>query len=188
MQLHSRHHVRWIALLAVCSALAMILGYIEILIPFSFGIPGMKLGLANFMTVLLLYIGRPLKDGGWYVSGLIHAGIVCCIRIVLISLLFTNVYAMIYSMSGGFLSLLCMWLVSRSSRIGPLGCSIVGGITHNLGQLLVAALIVSQLKIIYYMPVLLLAGTFTGFAIGFLANIILTKRGVREYYDRFFEG
>ena len=188
MQLHSRSRVRRIALLAMCSALAMILSYVEILIPFSFGIPGVKLGLPNFLTVILLYIGRPIHSNGLYREGLVNAGIVLCVRIILIAILFTNLYAMFYSMAGGLLSLLCMWLVSRISKISPLGCSMIGGIAHNLGQLLVATLIVSQLKLVYYMPVLLLAGILTGFVIGILSNIILSKRGVREYYDRFFKG
>ena len=187
MQLRSRK-TRRLALLAMCSAFAMILSYVEILIPISFGIPGVKLGLANFVTVILLYIGRREGQNGWYVRGLADAAIVLLVRIVLVSLLFTNLYAMFYSMAGGALSLICMWILARSRKISPLGCSVIGGITHNLGQLILAALIVSQLKIVYYMPVLLLAGTLTGFLIGILSNLILSRRGVWEYYDRFFEG
>ncbi len=168
------------------TALAMILAYVEILIPVSFGIPGVKLGLSNLVTVLILMIGK--TERGLDVRRLFDALIVVIARIVLIGFLFTNLYAMLYSLSGGLFSLLLMWLISGSMHFSAAGISVIGGITHNLGQLLVAALIVEQLQIFYYMPVLLLAGTVTGFLIGIVANLIINRRGVKEYYDRFFEG
>ncbi len=168
------------------TALAMILAYVEILIPVSFGIPGVKLGLSNLVTVLILMIGK--TERGLDVRRLFDALIVVIARIVLIGFLFTNLYAMLYSLSGGLLSLLLMWLISGSMHFSTTGISVIGGITHNLGQLLVAALIVEQLQIFYYMPVLLLAGTVTGFLTGIVTNLIINRRGVKEYYDRFFEG
>lgn len=184
MRSQGRTGIRRLAVLAVFAAFAMILSYVEILIPFSFGIPGIKLGLPNLMTVLILYIGSDRSSS----VRLADAAIVLIIRIVTVSLLFTDVYAMLYSLCGGFISLLCMWLLSRSDRVSPVGCSICGGIMHNAGQLLVAVAIVSQLKLVYYLPVLLLAGTITGFLTGILSGLILNRRGVQESYDRFFEG
>ena len=173
------------AALAMFGALSIILSYIEILIPFSFGIPGVKLGLSNLISLLILTIG---STGKTYRERerLTDAGIVLLIRVVLISLLFSNVFSMLYSLAGGLFSLLCMWILSGCDRISVVGCSIAGGITHNLAQLLVAVMIVDQLKIAYYTPILLLSGTLTGLMIGIVAKIILSRKGVQKTYDRFF--
>ncbi|MBO4902502.1 MAG: Gx transporter family protein [Lachnospiraceae bacterium] len=187
MHSQGRRGVRHLALLAMFSALAMILSYVEILLPFSFGIPGVKLGIPNLITLLILYLEKGTGKNAALVR-LTDAGIVLLIRIVVTGLLFTNVYAILYSLAGGLLSLVCMFLISLSDRIGIPGCSVLGGITHNLGQLTVAMFVVSQLKIWYYFPILLFFGTLTGFALGILAYMIISRRGVRDYYDRFFEG
>ncbi|MBQ7582023.1 MAG: Gx transporter family protein [Lachnospiraceae bacterium] len=181
-----RNGLKHISMLAVFGAMAMICSYIEILIPFSFGIPGVKLGLPNLVTLILLYIGR--EDGDKIEKGrLFDAGIVLLIRIVLVSLLFTNLYSMLYSLAGGVCSLFIMWFFSGCGKISVIGCSILGGITHDLAQLAVAIAVVAQLKVVYYLPVLLLAGTLTGLLLGITAKIILNRRGVLNAYDRFFE-
>ena len=186
MQSQGRNLTRHIAMLAMFSALSIICAYIENLIPFSFGIPGIKLGLSNLITLLILYIGR--NDAcSLEKQRLTDAGIVILIRITLISLLFSNLYSLIYSLSGGIFSLLCMWFFSGCDKISIVGCSITGGITHNLAQLIVAILIVEQLKVIYYAPILLLAGTLTGLLIGLLSKMIVSRGGIRKIYDRFFE-
>ncbi len=146
---------------AMLTALAMIFGYVEALIPFGFGIPGVKLGLANIVIVLALYILPAYQ-----------ALAIQLMRIVLISFLFGNLSMMIYSLAGGILSFLVMCLLKRMKGFSVTGVSIAGGVSHNIGQLTVAVLVVQNLKIAFYFPALMLAGLVTGGVIGILADRI----------------
>lgn len=148
-----------VAYCAMLTALAMIFGYVEALIPFSFGIPGIKLGLANLVIVLALYM-LPA-----YQALLIQVA-----RIVLISFLFGNMSMMLYSLSGGLLSFCVMSFLKRIQGFSIIGVSISGGVSHNIAQLIVAMLVVQNLKLTYYLPVLLIAGLVTGALIGFLTQ------------------
>jgi heptaprenyl diphosphate synthase len=158
---------RRIAYCAVFTALAMIFGYVEAIIPFSLGIPGVKLGLANIVIVVALYMLPTYQ--------------VFCIqvaRIVLISFLFGNMSMMIYSLAGGLLSLFVMALFKKIGGFSITGVSIAGGVSHNIGQLIVAIIIVKNINITYYMPVLLIAGLVTGCIIGVLSykiDMVLKK-------------
>lgn len=147
-----------VAYCAMLTALAMIFGYVEALIPFSFGIPGVKLGLANIVIVLALYILPAYQ-----------AFVIQLMRIVLVSFLFGNLSMMLYSLAGGMLSLLVMFLMKRRDAFSVSGVSIAGGVSHNIGQLIVAVLVVQNLKIAFYLPVLIMAGLITGCLIGMLA-------------------
>lgn len=149
------------AYLGLLTALAILFGYIETLIPFFVGIPGVKLGLANIVTVLVLY----LFDGR-------SACAVMLARVLAVGFLFGNAYGILYSLAGAVLSLLGMCLLFRCDKISVVGVSITGGILHNIGQLLVAAFAVKELRLSYYAPVLIIAGTLTGLLIGILAAII----------------
>jgi heptaprenyl diphosphate synthase len=140
------------------TALAMIFGYVEALVPFHFGLPGVKLGVANIVIVLALY---------QLPAGQVFA--IQVMRIVLVSFLFGNVSMMLYSLAGGILSLLIMLLLKKTNWFSITGISIVGGVSHNLGQLAVALLVVQNLRITFYLPVLLIAGLVTGCLIGMLA-------------------
>ncbi len=146
---------------AMLTALAMIFGYVEALIPFGFGIPGVKLGLANIVIVLALYILPAYQ-----------ALAIQLMRIVLVSFLFGNLSMMIYSLAGGILSFLVMCLLKRMKGFSVTGVSIAGGVSHNIGQLTVAVLVVQNLKIAFYFPALMLAGLVTGGVIGILADRI----------------
>lgn len=147
-----------VAYCAMLTALAMIFGYVEALIPFGFGIPGVKLGLANIVIVLALYILPAYQ-----------AFMIQLMRIVLISFLFGNLSMMLYSLAGGMLSLLVMYLLQRGNGFSIVGISIAGGVSHNIGQLTVAVLVVQNLKIAFYFPALIIAGLVTGCLIGALA-------------------
>lgn len=140
------------------TALAMIFGYVEALIPFGFGIPGIKLGIANIVIVLALYM-LPA-----YQVFLIQLA-----RIVLVSFMFGNMSMMIYSLAGGMLSLLVMMLLKKTKGFSITGVSIAGGVSHNIGQLAVAVLAVQNVKIAFYFPVLMAAGLLAGCLIGLLA-------------------
>ncbi len=152
------------AYLGVFLAFALILSYIESLIPFYFGIPGMKLGLANLIVVILLYLL------GWK-----EALVISVLRILLSGFLFGNLFGIIYSLAGGLLSFFVMWLVKGTGQFHPVSVSVCGGISHNIGQLFIAALIVENYNVLYYMPALLAAGIVTGFIIGVLGEELIKR-------------
>lgn len=146
------------------SALAMVFGYVEALIPFSFGVPGMKLGIANLVIVVSLYLLPTYQ-----------VFFIQLIRIVLISFLFGNMSMMMYSLAGGILSFLVMRFVKKTGIFSIIGVSICGGVSHNVGQLIMAVLAVQTIKLIYYFPMLLIGGLITGCLIGMLAQRILER-------------
>ena len=156
MDLHSKQLWRKTAFMGVFLALAMICSYIEMLIPFDFGIPGVKLGLTNIVVVLMLYS-----------IGTKEAFCVSVIRIFIV----------------GILSFLVMALLKKGNHLGCISVSVAGGIAHNIGQILIAALVVSSHYVLYYFPVLLIAGLLTGFLIGLLAQeLIVRLRFLTEKY------
>ncbi|MBQ6788344.1 MAG: Gx transporter family protein [Lachnospiraceae bacterium] len=148
-----------VAYSAILVALAMIFSYVEVLIPFHFGIPGIKLGLANLVVVIALYLLKPSQ-----------AFSISVVRIVLVAFLFGSMPSMIYSLAGGVLSFTVMLLLKKSKGFSMMGISIAGGVSHNVGQLLVAAIVVENMSVFYYMPVLLVAGLITGMLIGIVAK------------------
>lgn len=145
-------------------ALAFIFGYIEFLLPMPFGVPGMKLGLANLILLLTLYIVGPRA-----------AITVSVIRILLNGFTFGSVYGMLYSFAGALLSFIGMTLTYKRPSFSPIGVSVLGGILHNIGQLLVAFLFLSVGGLLYYIPVLLLSGGVTGMLIGFATAALKPK-------------
>ena len=157
---------RKIAYLGVLLALALICSYVETLIPFHFGIPGIKLGLTNIVVIFALY-----QMGAKEALGISLA------RICLNGLLFGNLMGVLYSISGGLFSFLIMVLLKRTGKFSPFVVSISGGILHNAGQLLIAALFVQNCNVFYYFPVLLIAGAVTGFLIGRLSQELLIRLG-----------
>ncbi|MDO4632809.1 MAG: Gx transporter family protein [Eubacteriales bacterium] len=154
---------RKIALYGVLVALAMIFSYIETMLP-SIGIPGVKLGLANLSVIAALYL-MSLKD----------AFFISLIRILLTAVTFGNVFSMWYSLAGGMLSLVVMYLIKKKGWLDSMGVSIAGGITHNLGQLLVAGIVLESAAVASYLPVLILSGTITGALIGMLGGMIIRR-------------
>lgn len=152
------------AYLGVFLALALVCSYVESLIPFYFGIPGVKLGLTNVVVILMLYV-----------MGTKEAVTVSVLRILLAGFLFGNVFSILYSLAGGLLSFLCMALLKRTGKFKIISISAAGGITHNLGQIVVAAIVVENINLFYYFPVLLLAGIITGILIGIAAQEILLR-------------
>ena len=151
-----------LANMAMLVALAMIFSYVESLIPINFGVPGMKLGVANLVTVT-----------GIYFLALPEVLLVVVMRVLLIGFLFGNGMSIIYSLAGGILSVLVMELLKKTKRFSEVGISIAGGISHNIGQLIVASVVVENMKLVYYLPALLIAGTVTGFLIGILSKKLL---------------
>ena len=157
-------HGRKVAIFGVFTALALIFSYVELLIPINFGIPGAKLGLANLMTVLVLYK-----------MGIKEALALSVTRIILSGFMFGNLFGILYSLSGGLLSFLVMVLLKKSDRFSVAGVSIGGGTAHNIGQLLVAMVVVQTYQVGYYLPDLLVAGEVTGLLIGLVAKEVLKR-------------
>ncbi len=159
-----KNNTKKITTCALLSALALMLSYVEAVIPFSAGMPGVKLGFANIAVLFAIY-----KLGGRY--GLY----VNLIRIVLSGLLFGTPFSTAYALAGGMLSLVAMLLLKRTGLFSVVGVSMAGGFFHNLGQLIVAALVVQTPQVFLYFPVLIFAGIATGIVNGIITTLTLTR-------------
>lgn len=155
-----------LAMMGLFTALAMIFGYVEAILPISIGIPGVKLGLANLLVVFALYRLRPW-EAFW----------INVVRIILVSFMFGNLSMMIYSLAGGVLSFAVMALLKKSGKFSIYGVSVAGGVFHNVGQLIVAMLVLETVSLVYYGPVLLISGLITGLLIGIVAQEVLKRIG-----------
>lgn len=153
-----------LAALGVWTALALILSWVESILPVPFPVPGMKLGLTNLVTVILLYS-----------MGAVPALLVTTVRIVLSGFLFGNPVSIIYSLGGGLLSFAVMAMLKRTERFRILTVSLEGGVFHAVGQLLVASVFVSNGALLLYLPVLSASGALTGALIGLVAEAVLQK-------------
>ena len=113
----------------------MIFSYVEVLIPFNFGIPGIKLGIANLVIVVGLCFLKPHE-----------VFLVSVLRILLVGILFGNGMSLIYSIAGGMFSLAVMLILKKSGGFSILGISVAGGVAHNIAQLAAAMLVVSTIN------------------------------------------
>ncbi len=147
---------------AILASLALIFSYVEFLFPLSLGIPGIKPGLANIVVVVALYK-----------LGIRTALMVNVTRILLAAALFGSVFSGLYSLAGGLVSFAVMAALRKTNLFSTAGVSMAGGVFHNLAQLTVAALIIESAQILYYFPLLLLAGMAAGLINGVLATWIL---------------
>ncbi|MCR5640824.1 MAG: Gx transporter family protein [Lachnospiraceae bacterium] len=151
-----------VAYMGMFVALAMILSYVESLVPFFFGVPGMKLGLTNVVVLVVLYFYGPKEAFGINV-----------IRIVLLGILFGNGFSLLYSLAGGILSFLAMLGFKRIQGLHIILVSAGGGIFHNIGQLIIAGVFVNNWNLLFYFPFLLAGGIITGGVVGLLGAIVL---------------
>lgn len=152
------------AVFGVFTALALIFIYVELLIPINFGIPGAKLGLANLVIVIVLY------KTDWK-----EALLLSVVRIILAGFLFGNLFGILYSLAGGILSLAVMTLLKKTGAFSVIGVSMAGGVSHNVGQLIIAMLVVETYAVGYYLPVLLITGLITGTLIGIAGREMLKR-------------
>ena len=152
-----------LVLLAMLTAVAMILSYVESLLP-SVGIPGVKMGLANIAVIFALF------RFGWK-----EAAALSLVRVVLVSLLFGSVGAMLYSLAGAVLSLAVMALLRRIDRFSTVGVSVAGGVAHNAGQILMAMLILQTKQLLGYLPVLAVSGIVGGVLTGLTAALLIRR-------------
>ena len=154
------------AYLGVMLALALICSYVEVLIPIPIGIPGIKLGLANIVIVFALYS-----------MGIKEALVLSIMRVTISGFMFGNVIAIAYSLAGGLLSLLIMFLLKKTDKLSCISVSIAGGIFHNIGQMIIATILVDNYYVLYYVPVLMIAGFITGACIGVVAQEVFLRIG-----------
>ena len=138
------------------------MGYVEMLIPVPVPIPGVKLGLANVIIIIMMYFMD--TKSAFFVS---------LIRVVLSGLLFAGFAGLLYSLAGAMLSFAVMALLKKTDKFSIVGVSIAGGVFHNVGQIIVAALAVENVKMAYYLPFLLVSGVVTGMLIGIVAKTAL---------------
>ena len=166
-----RFSPRSVAFLGLLTALAAVMGYVELRIPFHFYVPGVKLGLCNTVILLTLYL-----------YGFSEALTVSLIRVILLGLLFGTPISMLYGAAGTVLSLSVMAVLKKTGRFSMIGVSVSGGVLHPLGQLSIAAFLTGSPAVFRYAPVLILAGEVTGAAIGILD--LLIYRRIRAYFFR----
>ncbi len=145
-------------------ALAVIMGYLEALVPVTPTIPGIKLGLANFVITLVMYL-----------FSIREAALISVLRIILVGFLLSNMSMILYSLAGAILSLSVMALLKRNPHFSLYGVSMAGGVMHNAGQLLVAGALMGFQAILWYVPFLLAAGLLAGLLIGFLVRVCYSR-------------
>ena len=153
-----------VALYGLLIALALVLSYLESLVPLSFAVPGIKMGLPNIVVVFALYRLR------WR-----DAAVISLVRVLLVSVLFGNVFSLAYSAAGAALSLLVMLGMKATGKFSETGVSVAGAVAHNAGQILVAVFVLETGRLVYYLPVLCISGTVAGICIG-LVSALLVKR------------
>ena len=154
-----------LATLAMAAALAMILSYLESMIPAFVAIPGIKIGLANIAVVFVLY------KLGWK-----EAVAISLVRVVVVSLVFTsNPSTLFYSLAGALLSMLGMLGLKKTGLFSTVAVSVTGGVLHNIGQIGMACILLETDVVMYYLPYLILSGTLAGIAIGVAAALLIKR-------------
>ena len=155
---------RKVALCGIYVALAFIFSYLESMLSFGISVPGVKIGLANIVVIVALYT-----------SGKKDAVIVNLVRVVLAGFIFGSGMSILYSLSGAVTSLTVMLVMKKTDLFSIKGVSIAGGVVHNMAQILLAVCILETRGIMYYLPVLVIAGAISGIVVGVLGEIICNK-------------
>ncbi len=158
------NRVNRLTLYGVLTALALILSYVEASLPAFVAIPGMKLGLSNIVVMFALYA-----------MGKRAAGLINLTRILIAALLFGTALSLAFSLSGGALSLIAMIIAKKTDKLGIVGVSVIGGVTHNIGQILIAMLVMNTRAISLYLPILWIFGILSGVVIGIIGGLIIQR-------------
>lgn len=162
--LGDREKVRKISFSSMFLAIAIILSYIEYVIPLNFMVPGVKPGLANMVNIIVLFSLGP-----------IYSFTIGIMRIIIMASMFGSMLSFIYSFSGFILSFILMYIVAYKFKMSEIISAVLGAIVHNIAQIFMAIFIVGTKEIIYYLPVLLLSGFVFGMITGILSSIILRR-------------
>lgn len=153
-----------LTVMALTTAIALVLSFIESQIPAFVAVPGVKMGLANIAIVYALY------RLGWK-----EAALISLIRVVLVSLLFGSAASFLYSLAGAVLSLLGMALLKKNGKFTEIVVSVAGGVLHNIGQIAMASIILETDALRYYLPFLLVSGILAGVVIGLISGILIRR-------------
>ena len=153
-----------LTVMALTTAIALVLSFVESQIPAFVAVPGVKMGLANIAIVYALY------RLGWK-----EAAIISLIRVVLVSLLFGSAASFLYSLAGAVLSLLGMALLKETGKFTEIVVSVAGGVLHNIGQIAMASIILETDALRYYLPFLLVSGILAGVVIGLISGILIRR-------------
>ncbi len=155
--------------LAILTAAALVLSYIEHIIPLPLPVPGIKLGLSN--TVLLYAL---------FLLGKKEAVLLMLLKVLISGFAFSGVSPMLYSLAGGILSVIAMMLAKKLKGISVVGVSIIGAAMHNIGQCLVALCFITYKAVLLYLPMLLISAIITGTLTGIIAKYILNHLSRRN--------
>ena len=161
---NNRSMTRRISYVGLFTALAFVFSYVEYLLPFNIGIPGAKVGLPNIVIVAALYC---LGAGDAFSLSLI--------RVILVGLTFGNMSMMMYSLAGAALSFAVMFIARKMNKLSVTGVSVLGGVFHNIGQIIVAMLVLETKSLIYYLPFLMIVGTASGVVIGIVSAMVVKR-------------
>lgn len=153
-----------ITLLAMLIAISILFGYLEAILPLLIAIPGIKLGLANIPIMFAVYKMKPLD-----------VFLISIVRVAILSLTFRNMLAFLFSLSGAIFSISIMLLFKQSKFFSVTGVSIAGGVAHNMGQIIMAALILQIPGLLYYLPLLIIAGVIAGIIIGLISGLLIER-------------
>lgn len=164
----TRKQAQRIALCGMLLALMLVLGFVESQIPVAVGIHGVKLGLSNGVLIFAVYM-----------LNIPTAFVLMGLKVLLSGFLFGSPSAMMYALAGGVLSLTVMCLLSRIKGLSPVVVSMMGGLSHNVGQVALAMVVLQTPKLLYYMAILMAVGLLTGLLTGLAAKPLLRRRGVR---------
>lgn len=154
--------VKKIAIIAIFITLALVLSYVDSLIPLAIMVPGIKIGLANIVIILSLYM-----------IGEKETILISTIRVILSSLLFGTMLTFAYSIAGAILSFIIMVILKKKTTLAMMTISIIGAVSHNIGQIIMAVIIMSTKEIIYYLPILMITGVISGTIIGILSSLLI---------------
>lgn len=164
-----KHSAKTVAFLGMCTAIAMVFAWVESqLPPLVAAVPGVKMGLPNIAIIFILY------RFGWK-----EAAAVSFVRIIAVSLLFGNPIMIAYSLAGGFLSLFGMTMLKKLNFLSPTGVSVAGGVLHNVGQVLMAMLIMSTAGLGYYLIILTVTGIVSGVFVGLCGSFAVKRIRIR---------
>ena len=164
-----RNNTRRLAQIALVISFALILSFIESRIPAFVAIPGVKVGLANIAVIFMLYK-----------FGIKEAITVSLIRVIIVSVLFANFVSLLYSIAGAILSFAVMLLLKSFTPLKEVTVSVAGGIMHNVGQIIVASIMLETNVVVYYLPFLILSGTIAGIVVGITAALLIKKINIDQ--------
>ena len=148
--------------LGLLLSISLVLGYLESLLPVIVAVPGVKLGIANIVTMLVLY-----NMGGK------QAFLIMLLRVVIAGFLYSGVAGILYSFMGGVCCIVVMTWLRRVPIFSILGVSMIGAVFHNAGQIMAAVLVMENTDVIYYLPLLCISGVLSGLSVGFLSHFLI---------------